>query len=333
VSDTPLVSAVIVNWNGAGHLRVALPSLSQQTYSPLEILVVDNGSTDESQSIVSQNRATWIGLPRNIGLAPACNEGARLAKGDYLVFLNNDMRFAPDFVEQLVQPLMQDESVFATDALQLDWEGTSEIHQATRLRRRSLIDSYLRPGLLPLLDIPQEPSSRPVTVFQACAASMGVRRGMFEDLGGFDERLPVSWEDTEICWRAWLRGWSSILVPQAVCWHRVGASVTDNPKGSHARFRGTVGGRLLFASKHLPPMFALNAWIVSCLSVMRDLAFLRMKEAVRKAKVILEYGRLLPALLAERRKQYREVEIRPTTQLQRMLRIGTVEGPGTINIP
>jgi GT2 family glycosyltransferase len=325
VSGNPLVSAVIVNWNGAQHLRIALPSLNIQTYSAFEILVVDNGSGDDSAKVAAEFKATWIGLPSNIGLAPACNEGARRARGDYLVFLNNDMRFAHDFIENLVRTLQKDGSVFAADALQLDWMGTTRIHQATRLRRRSLIASYLQPGLLPLLDIVQEPVVDPVTVLQACAAAMMVRRRMFEALGGFDERLTVSWEDTEICWRAWLRGWSSVFVPSAVCWHRVGASVLDNPKGEAARFKGTIGGRLLFATKLLPPVFAFNAWMVSWLSVARDLATARIGAALRKASVIVQYTLLAPRLFVERRRLYAEAGTTTSVQLKQMLRIGLSE--------
>lgn len=317
-----LVSAVMVNWNGAEHLRVALPSLKRQSYSPLEILVVDNGSSDDSEKVAAQSEIVWIGLPRNLGLAPACNEGARRARGDYLVFLNNDMRFAHDFIDHLVKPLVQDQRLFTTDARQFDWEGTKEIHQATRMRRRSAINSYLRPGLLPLLDITQEPAGKPVMVSQACAAAMAVRRSMFEQLGGFDERLPVSWEDTEICWRAWLRGWPSVFVPEAVCWHRVGASATDNPRGARARFRGTVGGRLLFASKHLPSAYVLNTWVVSCLGVGKAIVTAQFGEALAKAKVITEYARLLPQLLAERRLLYGEAAVKPAAQLEQMLKIG-----------
>jgi GT2 family glycosyltransferase len=148
---------------------------------------------------------------------------------------------------------------------------------------------------------------------------------MFEKLGGFDERLPVSWEDTEICWRAWLNGWACVFVPEAVCWHRVGASISDNPQGGAARFRGTVGGRLLFASKHLPSFYMLNTWVVSCLGIGKDILTVRFGEAVAKGKVIAEYARLLPKLLVERRRLYREAGVKPSTQLRRMLRIGQAQ--------
>lgn len=319
--ERPLVSAVMVNWNGAEHLRLALPSLTRQSYSPFEILVIDNGSTDHSKNVAAESDVTWIGLPRNIGLAPACNEGARRAQGEYIVFLNNDMRFAPDFIERLVAVFDADETVFATDARQLDWDGTKDVHLATRVRRRSLISSYVQPGLLPLIDIEQVPAVGPVMVAQACAAAMAVRKSMFDALEGFDERLPISWEDTEICWRAWLKGWSCVFVPDAVCWHRVGASVADSPAGAAARFRGTVGGRLLFACKHLPWFYILNSWLVSCLGVGKNVLAGRYREALSKAKIIAEFTRLVPEALADQRRLYRDANVSPRAHLKRMLAI------------
>lgn len=314
----PLVSAVIVNWNGAHHLRIALPSLRQQTYAPLEILVVDNGSLDDSEQVTRAEGVVWIGLSRNIGLAPACNEGARRARGDYLVFLNNDMRFAADFIERLVGPLRDEARFFAADAMQFDWDGTKEVHWATRVKRRSLVESYTKPGLLPLVDIVQEAVSQTEFAVQGCAAAMAVRRSMFDDLGGFDERLPVSWEDTEISWRSWLRDWPTVFVPQAVCWHRVGASVSESRRGAAARSKGAVGGRLLFATKHLPVFIALNTWFISLLGVVKDLLRGRVGDARFKAGVIVEYASFIPSLIAERRHLYKQGSTTPRSHLERL---------------
>jgi GT2 family glycosyltransferase len=321
VSKNPVVSAVMVNWNGAEHLRIALPSLRQQTYSPLEILVVDNGSVDASAEVAAENRVTWLELGENRGLAAACNEGARRASGEFLVFLNNDMRFPPDFVRALVTILREASDVFAADALQLNWDGSKQVHLATRLRRLPFLSRLLGRGLIPGLDFAQEPAANITDVMQACAAAMAVRHSMFEQLGGFDARLPVGWEDTEICWRAWLRGWRTVLVPEATCWHRVGAS-GDNLRGAAARFTGTLGGRLLFATKHLPWPYVASTWAVSCLGFAKDLLTGRTKWLLERAKVIRVHGALIPALLQERSRTYREAGRPPRAHLRRMLSLG-----------
>jgi hypothetical protein len=147
---------------------------------------------------------------------------------------------------------------------------------------------------------------------------MAVRKEMFEALGGYDERFLVSWEDTEICWRAWLRGWRTIFVPRAVCWHRIGGSAKSG-RGATARVKGIVGGRLLFASKHLPWFYMLHAWAASCLGAARDVVSGRLGDALVKVKVMAAYAVLLPRLLAERRRLYAESGVSPSIQLRRML--------------
>src|SRR6266849_5075901 len=139
----------MVNWNGAEHLKIALPTLKQQTYAPLEIVVVDNGSVDSSADVANENEVTWLELEQNRGLAAACNEGARKASGEFLIFLNNDMRFPADFVRFLVSALNESGDVFAADAPQLNWDGSKQVHLATRLRRLPLLSRLLGRGLIP----------------------------------------------------------------------------------------------------------------------------------------------------------------------------------------
>src|ERR1700693_2370799 len=115
MAKKPGVSVIIDNWNGADHLRVCLPSLASQSFKALEIIVVDNHSSDGSAEVARSLGICWLPLERNLGLAPALNRGAAIARGDLLLFVNNDMRFDPGFVAALVEPLESDEEVFATD--------------------------------------------------------------------------------------------------------------------------------------------------------------------------------------------------------------------------
>src|ERR1700745_868829 len=109
MADQPSVSVIIVNCNGAEHLRLCLPSLASQLFKVLEIIVVDNRSSDDSAEVARRLGARWLPLEKNLGLAPALNRGATIANGDLLLFVNNDMRFDPGFVGALVEPLERDE--------------------------------------------------------------------------------------------------------------------------------------------------------------------------------------------------------------------------------
>jgi GT2 family glycosyltransferase len=103
-ADSPLVSVVVVNWNGEGILDRCLQALKEQTFQDYEVILVDNASTDKS---IASAEEFWpeiliIKLDRNLGFAEANNIGARRARGQWLALLNNDAFPAPDWLEQLV---------------------------------------------------------------------------------------------------------------------------------------------------------------------------------------------------------------------------------------
>lgn len=316
----PKVSAIIANWNGAHHLRICLPSLREQTFRSLEIIVADNGSSDDSEEVTRQLEARWLGLGENIGLAPALNRGAAVAEGEYFLFVNNDMRFDREFVGALVEALEEDEGIFATDGMQFNWEGSEKGHVAIRLARK-------RPKqgtpveIVPGLYFFQQEERAKSLVFMASAACMLARRTMFEKLRGFDDRLPLGYEDVEICWRAWLCGWKIAYVPSAVCWHRVGSSTGGSREGQRFNFRGVLTGRLLLATKLLPIKYALATWLVSTAALAKDLAMLRFQIAKDRLAILTKLAALSTELLRERKMLFRDAGKSPAEHLQFLLRL------------
>jgi len=275
---------IIVNWNGAQHLRICLPSLLSQSFTSLEIVVVDNRSSDDSAEVAKSYSVRWLPLEENPGLAPALNRGAKIANGDLLLFVNNDMRFDPGFIAALVEPLDRDGDIFATDGMQFNWDGTVRAHLAARL-------TNFPPGresateLVPGLYFYQQEKTVESPVFMASAACMMVRKALFEKLGGFDDRLPLGYEDVEICWRAWVHREKTVFVPTAICWHRVGSSV-QSPAAERFAFRGVLKGRLLLATKLLPTRYAFHTWLVSTAGLAKDIGRLRWKFAKDRIEVL-----------------------------------------------
>jgi GT2 family glycosyltransferase len=315
--EPPLVSVVIVNWNGAHHLRVCLPSLLEQSHRPLEIIVVDNGSSDDSAAVTEEFHVRWFPLTENVGLAPALNQGAAIAGGQFLLFVNNDMRFDPGFVAALLEPFSSDNRIFATDGMQYYWEGSKPAHLAVRLTKHPPSGGS-SVEIVPGLFFYQQSVSQPATVFLASAACMLVRQSAFVELGGFDNRLPMGYEDAEICWRATTLGWKIIYVPTAICWHRVGSS-GRSLEGARLNFRGILKGRLLLATKLLPPRYALVTWFISTAGLVKDLGRWRWLYAKDRIKVLLEFARLIPRFLWEKHALFRTSGITPQEQLNRML--------------
>jgi GT2 family glycosyltransferase len=319
VTRKSAVSAIIVNWNGAQHLRICLPSLLSQSFASLEIVVVDNGSKDDSAEVAREFQARWLPLGRNVGLAPALNRGAKMAAGDFLLFVNNDMRFDPGFVAALIEPLKQNEKTFATEGMQFNWDGSERGHLAARLTNRRP-SGHSSTELVPGLYFYQQQEAEKSPVFTGSAACMLVRRSFFEELSGFDERLPLGYEDVEICWRAWMRGWQTVYVPQAVCWHRVGSS-GHSLEGMRMNFRGILRGRLLLATKLLPVRYAMRTWLASIAGLGKDVGGWRWLFAKDRIEILSQTAGLVPQLLRERKILFRAAGTTSEQQLNLLLRL------------
>jgi GT2 family glycosyltransferase len=314
-----MVSVIIANWNGAAHLRVCLPGLQSQSFKPLEIIVVDNCSSDDSADVARSFGVRWLPLEKNLGLAPALNRGASIACGDLLLFVNNDMRFDQEFVAALAEPLERNKGIFASDGMQFNWDGTVRGHLAARLtsaRTTRKSSAELVPGLY----FYQQEKPEQAPVFMASAACMMVRRAFFEKLGGFDDRLPFGYEDVEICWRAWVHGWKTLYVPSAICWHRVGSSVRSE-QASRFSFQGVLKGRLLLATKLLPSRYAFSTWLISTAGLAKDLSRLRWKFASDRIGVLFHMAGLFAQLHREKQTLFRSANSSPQKQLEFLLRL------------
>jgi GT2 family glycosyltransferase len=215
-------AAVIGNFNGEPHLRECIRGLREQSCPPVEIVVVDGSSTDGSVHLAEQLGTSVIRRP-NLGLGHLYNTGVSASSTDFVFLANNDIAPERHCLERLQDELNADASVFAADARQLDWTSKRTIHARTTLTRGGLFHEHL-PGLH--LD-PNVSTGAVAPTICANGAAMLVRRSMFGALGGFDETFFMEWEDLDLCWRAWLRGWPTVYVPGAAVRHRVGAATSS----------------------------------------------------------------------------------------------------------
>jgi len=215
------VAVVIGNYEGAALLPECIESLYAQTRAPAEIVVADASSRDGGRDVAAALGARVLEL-ENRGLGALYNAGVRAVTAEYVLLSNNDVAYDAHSLELLAAALDEDARRFAADPRQVDWSGERVVHAHTTLRRGSLLREYF-PGLH--LDHLAAADALVATV-SAHGAAMLVRRTMFLELGGFDETFFMEWEDLDLCWRAWLRGWPSVYVPEAWLRHRVGAVTT-----------------------------------------------------------------------------------------------------------
>ncbi len=287
MSERSAVSVVIGNYEGAALLPACLESLAAQDVPPAEVIVVDAGSTDESAEVARRHGAIVIAA-ENRGLGSLYNRGVEAATAAYVVVANNDLAFDSSCLGLLAAALDDDESVFAADPRQHDWSGERLIHARTTLTRGSLLREPI-PGLR--ID-PVVPSDVVVPTLTANAGAMMVRRDRFLELGGFDETFFLDFEDLDLCWRAWLRGWTSVYVPGAGLRHKVGmsAGATVSPR----RLRSSHHNLLRFALKCLPPEEATR-------TVLGELVRLPRHPTV-VGSALLRVARELPEILRLRRR-------------------------------
>jgi len=220
---SPLVSIIIVNYNGRGFLRGCLESIYNQRCSDFEIIFIDNGSIDDSVQYVREKfpEVKIIENKENLGFAKANNQGIRVAKGKYIALLNNDTVVDNDWLKNLI-------AVAESSPKEVGmWAG-----KIISLHNPKVIDSV--GGLLISNDgiakgrgrleedIGQYDNEEEVFIPSACAALY--RKEMLDEVGLFDEDFFAYCEDTDLGLRARLAGWKTISVPSAVVNHYYSAT-------------------------------------------------------------------------------------------------------------
>lgn len=219
--NTPLVSVIIPSYNGMAHLPTCLASLCAQTYTPLEIILVDNGSTDESVAYVRRAFPTihLIALPQNQVFVGAVNRGIRTARGELIALLNNDTAAEPQWLSELVSALLSEPHAGMAASKMRLFQQRDTLHNAGdavgldgRPRNRGVWQK----------DEGQYDGER--FVFAPCGGAALYRRTMLDAIGWFDEAFIAYCEDVDLAWRAQLAGWRCVYAPRAVVYHKLSAT-------------------------------------------------------------------------------------------------------------
>ena len=228
----PRVAAIVVSFEAGEDLAACLASLDAHAGSGVEIVVVDNASTDGSPDRVAHAHphATLIRCATNEGFARACNRGAAAAHAPSLLFLNPDAQVAAGAVDALLAVLEGDERVGIVGPRTLNEDGTPQVSFGPALgltaewRQRRLVRGVRRrdPDALRRAEALSAVASEPDWVSGSCLL---MRRRAFEQVGGFDETFFLYEEDVDLCVRARAAGWRVRFEPRAVVRHGLGRSM------------------------------------------------------------------------------------------------------------
>lgn len=227
----PLVSIIIVNWNGGEVFRNCLKSLKKLKFRDYELIIVDNGSTDGTQKLAT------IRNVENLGFAVGNNQGYQNAKGKYVWLLNNDTLVKPDILNKLVDYMDSHPEV-------------GVIQPKIRIMDKpELLDnagSFLtRSGFLEhwgYLQHDGQEYNQVRDIFSAKGACMLIRKDIIEKVGLFDPDFGSYFEESDFCWRVWQLGYKVQYCPITEILHKVGfTSKRMDPIGTnYASFKNRL---------------------------------------------------------------------------------------------
>ena len=220
----PAVSIIIVNWNGRKFIEKCLNGLRKQTYKNFSIILVDNGSSDGSIALISKNypEVKTIAFTENLGFATANNIAIKSVQTEYVGLLNNDAVPHPKWLEHLMKALQENpEAGFAASKMLF-------YHNPKVIDRAGDVYTTAATALLRGRGKPSETYNNQEWIFAACAGAALYRTRMLEDIGLFDEDFFLLYEDVDLSFRAQLRGYKCLYVPEAIVYHMASSSIGDD---------------------------------------------------------------------------------------------------------
>jgi len=303
VSKARSVAVVIPSWNSRELLPRCLDSLRAQGVE-IELLVVDNGSSDGSVDYLRAEGVPHMSLSGNSGFAAAVNLGAARVSAPSILALNADTALEPGCVGALADALDADPSLGGAQPLILQLKGgAGDRPDLTAARLYSVGQALLADGraIEESAGEPQRPEHlQRHEVFGVCGAACLLRRELFDDLGGYDERYFSFYEDVDLNVRARIAGWRFEYVPEAVVWHVGNASWTagfDRPSAENARL--VARNRLATQIKYMPLRSAPRIAAVEVGSLARAASQKRLRPTLRGKLAVLPW---LRQLIADRRR-------------------------------
>jgi len=245
MSKFPLVSLIVLNWNGKELLRRCLRSIESIDYPNVEVIVVDNASTDSSVDMVREEfpSAKIIVNALNLGFAGGNNEGIRIARGEIVALINNDVILDRNWVTFIAQAIMNNPKIGIVGG-KIFYAGSNNLIYSAGGKV-----SYLR-GTVALVGMGRQDSSefsKSRLVDHVAGCAMAFRRDLVKKVGLLDPEYFLYVEETDFCFRARRANYKISYVPEAIAWHLAGGTTRCRP--SRYRFKVTYTQYLVFRNR------------------------------------------------------------------------------------
>lgn len=293
-----MISVLIVTYNNAGTIGDCLRSLARQTRKDFEVVLVDNASSDGTTALV-ESIAPSAAFPlkrfymeSNLGFAGGNRHAFRHSSGDLLALLNPDAFPEPNWLEEMVAPILSGPDIgtcasrilsYSTNITDSAGDGFASWLKGFKRGEGEKADAYNEPGY----------------VFGACAGAALYRRAMLDDIGFFDEDFFLFHEDTDLNFRARLAGWKTFYVPTAVVHHKVRHSVGN---GSGVERYYTLRNTELVRIKNIPGALFLRHFPVFLVYQMLEFFFfvLRHRSPAIYVRAKMDVIKMAPAMWRKR---------------------------------
>jgi len=223
---SPRVTVIIPHWNGIEILEPCLLSLRAATYQNLEVVVVDNASTDASVAVIRSKypEITVIENAKNLGFAGGCNVGIKATNSEHYLILNNDTTHDPDWIEPLVKELESDPKIAAVQPKIMSAQDPTVFDYAGGVG--GLIDVLAFPYALGRIFTTRETDDgyydNPRDIFWASGTALLLRGSALQETGLFDEDFFAHMEEIDLCWRLHNADWRVVNAPSSRIYHHSG---------------------------------------------------------------------------------------------------------------
>ena len=241
----PLTAIVILNYNGKDYLQQFLPSVLASTYSNYEVIVADNGSTDESLAFMAKHfpQVKTIDLKANHGFAQGYNLALQQIEAPYYVLLNSDVEVSPGWIEPIIELMERDASVGACQPKILSYhqKESFEYAGASGGWLDNLGYPFCRGRIFAVTEKDEGQYDDLQEIFWASGAALFIRSQLYHSLEGFDADYFAHSEEIDLCWRIKRAGYKVMVRPRSVVYHVGGGTLTYNtPRKTFLNFRNSL---------------------------------------------------------------------------------------------
>lgn len=249
---SPSVAVVILNYNGKKHLEQFLPSVMATNYLNLQIIVADNGSTDDSIEFVQRNfpHIKILDHHLNEGFAGGYNWALKRVEADYYVLLNSDVQVTNDWVTPVIELMEKDKKIAAAQPKMLAFNDPDSFEYAGAAG--GWIDKlgypFSRGRVFDICETDEGQYNHCEPIFWASGAAMFVRASVFHEMNGFDPYFFAHQEEIDLCWRMQLAGYTIMACPDSAVYHVGGGTLPRGGRKVFLNFRNN----LIMLAKNLP---------------------------------------------------------------------------------